>query len=83
MGVNSGKGSTDTCWTPRQHLTVQGSVIFHFFKTSAGSGTVMTSRPCANTQKYLEGCNFFAISVPKNSLLKYDFQFCVSFFISL
>lgn len=42
---------------------------------------IMTSRPRANTQKYLEGCNF-AISVPKNSLLKYDFQFC-AFFISL
>lgn len=28
-------------------------------KNSAGSGRVMTSRPCANTQKYLEGCNFF------------------------
>lgn len=39
----------------------------------------MTSRPRTNTQKYLEGCNF-AIPLPKNSLLKYDFQFCAFFF---
>lgn len=34
MGVNSGKGAgkfIDTCLTPPQHLTVRGSVIFHFF----------------------------------------------------
>lgn len=34
----------------------------------------MTSRPGgANTQKYLEGCNFAAPSA-KNSSLKYDFR---------
>ncbi len=65
----------DTYSTPPQHLTVRGSVIF---KNFSWNFTIMTSRPSANTQKYLEGCNF-ANSVPEYSLLNYDFYFCVFF----
>lgn len=40
---------------------------------------IMTSRPRANTQKYLDRCNF-VMSVQKNNMLKYDLQFCGVFF---